>query len=407
MTSTTPPRAPLLPRVLGALLGVALALIAISLLRPGAIESVIAPSSTALRSGDPTSKAYLKADDPSIKTTDIGPRRWKIIDVHEHLRDVEEAERVLPAMDALGVQRMCTLSATTYTYTLNQKYGFEGWVENNAETIRIKQRWPDRFCAFVTIDPLQPDALQQLQSDVAKGADGLKLFLGHGESHGKGPFHVMPLDDPRMDPIYAWAQEVQLPIVYHVNLIKYWDEFLNVMEKYPYLRVNLAHFGLHKNSAVRLTRLAFLLERYPNLYTDLSFGHYSFHSEGFEALAKWRTRSKEYLTKHRNKLLYASDMVLEPTKDEAYIYDTLRSYMQLLESKSFRFFLMPDTPMHGLDLDDETLSTIYERSPATWLLLDAQGALPDRTKGWPVPGTPVPARPEIPPLSSVTVPPGK
>lgn len=369
------------------------------------LRSMQAPEVEALRAGDPTSKAYLSADDPSVKTTDLGPRRWKIVNVHEHLRDQAEAERLLPVMDDLGVQRVCTLAATTYTYTLDKRYGFEGWEANNEEVMRIEKRWPDRFCAFVTLDPSQPDSLAKLQDYVARGADGLKLFLGHGESHGKGPFHVMPLDDPRMDPLYAWLQETQLPIVYHVNLIKYWDEFLRVMEKYPYLRVNIAHFGLHKNTAARLTRLAFLLERYPYLYSDISFGYYTFHSEGFEALAKWRTRSKEYMTKYRDKLLFASDMVLEPTKDEAYMVDTLRSYMQLIETEKFRFFLMPDKPMHGLGLDDQTLGAIYERSPAAYLLLDAAGRLPERgADGMPV-GVPLPPRPAIPPLDTVQIPP--
>lgn len=358
------------------------------------------------RAGDPESLAYMKEDDPALLKTEIGPAQWKIIDVHEHLQDQREAERLLEAMDALGVERACVLAATTYTYTLNQKYGFEGWQENNEEVLRIKARWPDRFSAFVTIDPLEPDHLGRLQDYVARGADGLKLFLGHGESHGKGPFHVMPLNDPRMDPLYAWLQETQLPFVYHVNLIKYWDELLAVLEKYPYLRMNIAHFGLHKNTAARLERLSFLLQRYPYLYTDISFGYYTFHAEGFEALAKWRTRSKNWLTAHKTKLLFASDMVLEATKEEEYIYDTLRSYRQLLESSAFRFFLMPDKPMHGLSLDADTLSTIYERAPADWLLM-TDGRLPDRTKGWPVAGLPVPPRPPIPPLESVVMPAGK
>lgn len=296
-------------------LGVGAALVGVVALGVG-LRAWLSPEPP-LRAGDPESLAYQSADDPAITTTDLGPRTWEIIDVHEHLRDQAEAERILPSMDALGVRRVCTLAASTYTYTLDQKYGFEGWIESNAEMIRIKQRWPDRFCAFVTLDPSEPDALARLQADVAAGADGLKLFLGHGESHGHGPFHEVALDDPRMDPIYAWVEQVQLPVVYHVNLIKYWDEFLRVMEKYPALRVNIAHFGLHKNTAARLARLGFLLERYPNLYSDMSFGYYTFHAEGFEALAKWRSRSKAYITKHRDKLLFASDMVLEPSKDQA------------------------------------------------------------------------------------------
>lgn len=361
-----------------------------------------------LRAGDPASKAYSETDDPTLKITDIPPRNYKIIDIHEHVLDLNEAKRLIPYMDELGVQRMCLLGASTYTFTLNNRYGFEGFEQNNEELLKIKERWPDRFCAFITLDPAQPGwDLSKIQDYVARGADGVKLFLGHGEGTGKGPFHSMPLDDPRMEPIYTWLEDEQLPIVYHVNLIKYWDEFLRVMEAHPYLRVNVAHMGLHKNTAARLTRLSYLLQRYPYLFTDLSFGYYTFHSEGFESLAKWRTRSNQWLTGHAGKLLFGADIVLEPSKDNAYIQDTLRSYMQLLEMEKFRFFLLPEKTMHGMNLDPETLRTIYEQAPAAFLLLDAQGRLPDRRNGFAQSGlAPVP-RPPIPPIAEMPPPSGE
>lgn len=367
---------------------------------------IIRPSAE-LRAGDPESKAYLETDDPSLKTTDIPPRNYKIIDLHEHVLNLEQAKRFIPYMDELGVSRMCLAGASTYTFTLNSRYGFEGFDENNEELLKIKERWPDRFCAFVTLDPSQEGwDLAKIQDYMKRGADGVKLFLGHGESHGKGPFHSMPLTDPRMEPLYAWLEAEQVPIVYHVNLIKYWDEFLAVMEAHPYLRVNVAHMGLHKNTLARLTRLSYLLQRYPNLYTDLSFGYYTFHSEGFESLAKWRTRSNQWLTMHRSKLLFGADMVLEPSKDNLYIEDTLRSYMQLLEMEKFRFFLLPEKTMHGLNLDTDTLRTIYEEAPATFLMLDSAGRLPDRRNG--LAGTGLnPPRPPIPPIADMPPPPEK
>jgi hypothetical protein len=182
---------------------------------------------------------------------------------------------------------------------------------------------------------------------------------------------------------------------------------LRVMEKHPYWRISLPHLGLHKNTEKRLLRFEWMLARYPNLYTDLSFGFYQFHVEGFESLAEWRTRSHEYLTRNAGKVMFASDMVLEPTKDEPYIENTLRSYMQLLESEAFRFFLVPKRTMHGLHLDDDTLHNIYETTPARFLLLDDKGHLPDRTKGWPIAGVPVPPRPPVAPLDPSRIPPEK
>src|SRR5690606_32060633 len=142
---------------------------------------------------------------------------------------------------------------------------------------------------------------------------------------------VMGLDDERLAPLFAWAQETQLPILMHVNLIKYFDETVRLLERYPYLRLCIPHLGLHKNSKARLDRLSWLLKRYPNLYTDISFGWHVFHEEGFRALARWRSRSKRYLSDHADKIMYASDMVIEQTKDPQYVDDTMRSYFQLLE----------------------------------------------------------------------------
>ncbi len=350
--------------------------------------------------GKNNAKAYLDDDDKRLTGTEIGANNWKIIDIHEHAQTMAEAERLLAAMDKFGVQRTCLMSATIYTFTLNPKYGFEQFKENNEVLLKIKERWPDRFCAFVTFDPSEPGGLELVKDAVKRGADGVKLYLGHGAATGKGPFHVMPIDDPRLDSFWAWAEQTQLPVLMHVNLIKFWDETISLLEKHPYLRLCLPHFGLHKNTEARLAKLGWIFDRYPNTFTDGSYGYYTFQIEGFEQFGKWRTRSKAYLQKYADRIMFASDMVLEATKDEDYIDATLRSYRQFHEEKSFRLFLVPSATMHGMDLDDDTLKGIYERSGARFLLLDAQGRLPDRTTN-PVVDAP---RPPLPPLDKNTIP---
>ena len=325
-------------------------------------------------------KAYLDDDDPDVQADEIEKSKWKIIDIHEHAQNVPEAERLLVAMDKLGIQRSCLLSATIYTFTLNNAYGFEQYKENNEEVIKIKKRWPDRFCAFVTFDPGAEGNLELVKDAVARGADGVKLYIGHGAATGKGPFHVMDIDDARLEPFWAWAEEVQLPVLMHVNLIKYWDETVTLLERHPNLRLCLPHFGLHKNTEARLNRLGWLLDRYPNVYSDMSYGHHTFQIEGFESLGKWRSRSRTFLQKYAHKMMFASDMVLEATKTEDYILHTLRSYRQFNEAERFRLYLVPSKLMHGMDLSDETLARMYEKAPAGFLLLDAKGNLPDRTK---------------------------
>lgn len=364
------------------------------------IAAAVAGSTPTKKPNPKNAKAYLAEDDPAAKVDDLGPNRWKIVDIHEHAQTEAEAVRLLEAMDKFGVQRTCLLAATIYTFTLNNKYGFEQYKENNDEVIKIKNKWPDRFCAFVTFDPLTDDGVALVKDAVARGADGVKLYLGHGAATGKGPFHVMPIDDPRMEPFWAWAEENQVPVLMHVNLIKYWDEMISVLEKHPYLRLCLPHFGLHKNTEQRLARLGWIFDRYPNVFTDMSYGYYTFQIEGFESLAKWRTRSRTFLQRYADRIMFASDMVLEATKDVPYIENTMRAYRQFVEQKQLRLFLVPSATMHGMDLDADSLKKMYETAPGRFLLLDEQGRLPDRTKSAAVAAP----RPALPPLDPETIP---
>ena len=192
--------------------------------------------------------------------------------------------------------------------------------------LRLRDDRPDRFCAFVKIDPLVPDPLARVQQYVRRGADGLKLYRGHGSRSGSGPFHSMPLDDARLLPLWAWLERSQLPVMLHVNLKLYGGELVRVLDAFPQLRICIPHFGLSKNTNARLARLVALFARYPNLYSDVSFGWHRYEIAGFESLAKWRTRSKELLTRYADRFLFGVGLVLEPSKPEGHALATLRAY---------------------------------------------------------------------------------
>ena len=363
---------------------------------------------------DSNTKAYYPEDKVGLTIRDMPQRQIPIINVHEHAQHMADAERLLKWMDHYKIQKTCLQAASIYTFTLNNKWGFEKFDENNVELLNIKKRWADRFCAFVTIHPPDDGNLAKLEDYAKRGADGLKLYLGHGAGTGKGKFHMMPLDDPRMMPIYAWAERTQFPLMFHINFTKYFDEFVRVLEAHPHLRVCVPHFGLHKNTAKRLARLTWLFDRYPNFYVDMSYGHHSFHKQGFESLGKWRTRTQEFLRRHKDRILFATDMVLEKGKDEQFIEETLRSYIQWLEMSQFRFHMVPTRTMKGMDMGKapEVLQAIYWDSPKKFLMLDDDNLGPDRSGAWPpagvtLPGLP-PNAPVVKPLGpSEQPPPGK
>lgn len=322
--------------------------------------------------------AYRTNQNPNVKIEELPERQFQVIDMHEHIMNLELAGLFLKAMDELKIQKTVLAGTSTFTFTLSNKYGFEHYLEHNEEILRIAKKYPDRFIPFPTLDPTELDNLNRLKDYVRRGAHGIKLYVGHGGSTGKGPFHSMPLDDPRLRAIYAYCQEHQLPILLHINLMRYYEEFIRVMESYPYLRICVPHFGLYSNSRDKRTRLSWLLNRYPNLYIDLTFGSIPIHIEGFENLAAWPDAMRQFFADNQDKILFGSDNVMERDwKAADFARDTLRSYMQILEMPRFRFFHRPRHLMRGLALRNQILEKIY-RTNAEHFLLSGKGKLPNR-----------------------------
>ena len=160
---------------------------------------------------------------------------------------------------------------------------------------------------------------KKLRNFVARGAKGVKLFAGHGASHGHGPFHTMPLDDPRLTAVYEIIKEHNLPVLFHVNYAKYKDEFERVLTAHPTMKVLCPHFCL----TLRDTRkVDSLLSRYPNLWMDVSFGWIQFQAEGYRRIdVKLKVRA--VINAHPNRFLYGTDLVLTDyeNKDEEWDYD--------------------------------------------------------------------------------------
>jgi predicted TIM-barrel fold metal-dependent hydrolase len=309
-------------------------------------------------------RAYLAGDPDDPPPDELAPRRFAVVDVHEHAETEADVERLLAASADLGIRRTCVMGSPRFTFQHGREQGFEGFDQNNEMLLAMKQREPERLCVFVTLHPGDAGNVERLRDYVARGADGLKLFLGHGQSTGTEPFHLMALDDERMWPVYEEAERSRLPITFHVNLGKYEDELVRVLERFPALVVNLPHFGLFRG---RLGRLGELLDRHRTLYIDVSFGSREFHVDGFEALAEGRDKARAFITRYADRVLFGADLVVTSRMDDDFLRETLASYVLMLESAQFRFFLQPEQPLHGLALEPATLARVYESTPASFL----------------------------------------
>ncbi len=288
----------------------------------------------------------------------------KIFNFHEHIESLNEAKKLLKIMKENNISKTVLLGSPNYTLYLAKNMGFEEYEKNNLEIIEIAKKYPDKFVAFPTLNPLDQNNLEKFKNYLNLGAKGLKLYYGHGGSHGKGPFHVISLDDSRMDPVFEFCQKEGLPIMFHINLPKYYKEFVPLMEKFPELTIIVPHFMLSMWNEERLKRMENLFEKYPNFYTDISLGRPKFLTDGLKHISENPELYRNFIIKHRDRFLFGTDMVVTEAKFQTGfpISENIRVYRDFLEKKQYQEPFSGEY-LNGLYLDEETLKIIYEINP--------------------------------------------
>jgi len=296
---------------------------------------------------------------------------FNIIDAQEHIQSLKNVPLILKYMKDCQIEKMILLGTPDYTFYLNLKYGFTGIDENNEEIIKISKEYPDNFIALCTIDPFDKDKLEKLKKYMAGGAKGLTLWNGHGFFHDH--FLNLPLDDPGMMEIYKYCEEEKIPILYHINSSRpYFKQFEKILKTFPNLVVLAPHFVLTSRNLNFLTRL---LDDYPNLYTDVSFGHPDFQVAGFERISNNIENFRKFVQKYRDRITFGTDIVIttHQSKSRTYLDNITLSYYDMLEKEEFtlpselfkkmssksRKKVDSNKVYKGLHLDDETLRMIY------------------------------------------------
>ena len=292
------------------------------------------------------------------------PKALRIIDTHEHIQSAAQAPQLIAAMDELGIQKTVLLGSSAFTLTQNPDIGFTGYDENNEELLKICQEYPGRFEAWVTLNPKDSNSLEKFKEYVKRGATGLKLYLGHGyvvKKTGQYLFHTMAMDDPALAPIYTYCRDNFIPVCMHVNpgpqTPGFADEFVSFLTQYPDLKVIAPHFIL---SSIKETRLEELLDTFPNLYTDVSFGHDDFSRPGLRRIARNPEKFRALLAKYPNRFLFSADLTITNVegRDKQWIQERLSAYLDMLRKKTYSTPLLPDEPLNGLDLSGEALDAV-------------------------------------------------
>lgn len=339
--------------------------------RPGTTE--VRPGQWRAPEFDPPSILDYKPN-PMLVTEEnlVTSAKFPVIDIHSHQRATEEnMERLVSEMDELNVQVLVNLSG-----------GSGEELRERVETVR-NGPYPDRFRLFANVDfgGVGPgwgeQAAEQLRRDVEAGAIGLKVFKSLGMTNIKLDGTRLQVDDPELDPVWAMAGELDIPVLIHtaeppaffeepdysnerwlelalfpsrrnfrpdqVDFETLLQERDRMMLKHPDTKFIAAHFGYHAHD---LQRGAEVLDSIPNLYLDLSAVLYDFGRQPRAA--------REFFIEYQDRLIFGKD-AYQPREFPYYwrVFETADEYFDYYRDYHAYWKL------YGMDLPDEVLRKIY------------------------------------------------
>ena len=301
--------------------------------------------------------------------------RFPFIDVHNHQRPNQTPEQIrqmVREMDALNMAVMVDLSG-----------GAGGSVAD-----KVKMFGPEygkRFVVFTNIDFRGIDqpgwterAVRQLETDVkVHGARGLKIFKNLGLTVTDSKGQRVRTDDPRIDPVWAKAGELGIPVLIHTGeplpffeavdrhnerwlelklhpdrarpagRYPSWEAVMqeqwNVFRKHPGTTFLNAHLGWLGND---LDRLGKLLDEHPNVHTELAAVAYE--------LGRQPRRAREFLVRYQDRVLMGKD-TWAPAEYHTYfrILETGDEYFDWYRNYHAHW------KMYGLELPEPVLRKIY------------------------------------------------
>ena len=309
--------------------------------------------------------------------------KFYVIDVHNHVNDAGGIHGddlppadVVKAMDAANVRRIVILTGM--------------WGEALQSVLdKMVKPYPDRFMVFAQMDwskiddqNFSQEMVAQLDDAVKRGARGLKVLkdwgLGVRDKSGK----LVPIDDPRMDPVWEECGRLQIPVAIHSTdpeafftptdahneryeeLMRnptwsfYGPQFPSkqtlleqrnhVFAKHPKTTFIALHIA---NWPENLDAVSDWLKQYPNMYVE-------FGAREAE-LGRQPRRAYKFFTEFQDRILFGTDA--EP------VPEMYSNYFRWLETQDeyFPYWGYPEQgrwEIYGLGLPDRVLEKVYHEN---------------------------------------------
>lgn len=316
--------------------------------------------------------------------------KYPFVDVHSHhsrMPDMDLSE-IVAEMDAMNMGALVNLSGRGFR-RVEEPDGSVRFGLNDGEYLKravdnAKENAPGRIVVFTNVDfhgvgsdGWTEQAVAQLEEDVKNGAVGLKIYKGLGMTYEDVEGDRIPVNDPRLDPVWAKAGELGIPVLIHsADPAPFWqprdadnERLLELMERpgryrppdeYPPFEQILAeqhdmfrkhpdtifidaHLGWLGND---LARLGELFDEMPNVYTEIG--------AVLAELGRQPRTARRFLIDHQDRVLFGKDS-WRPEEYPVYfrVLETADEYFDYYRRRHAFW------KMYGLDLPDEVLKKIY------------------------------------------------
>ncbi len=286
-----------------------------------------------------------------------------IINTHEHIESLEEFLTYRKIMKKTGVDKVLLVGSGNATIYQCKPHGFDHYHERNLALLKGLKKYENITSIFPTLNPLDKDNLERLEQYLDLGARGIKLYYGLASNHSQGPWHTVALDDTRMVPIFERCRTLDLPVIFHVNRVSFYEEMLRLLEAQPGLKVSFPHFMVSSKSRHRLERVSAILDRYPNVYTDCSNGREDHLLPFCESMTRRPHQFRIFFRRYSKRIMWGTDLVITKVKMETmvpYVENMMSWYRDIVEKRDYRTpEFVGGKEMKGMGLTGQSLENIY------------------------------------------------
>lgn len=318
----------------------------------------------------------------AVKETNIVKPKFAVIDIHNHLGseigNLKDSKKYLEEMDKAGVWKCVSLDGSSENDFYKTHLEVSNSISRERLLVFFRPQWEK-----IDEPGFGAKEAAKLQAAASLGIKGVKvtkeLGLGVKDKSGK----LVPVDDPRLDPIWEKAGELGLPVLMHISDPKaFFDPIDRFNERYDelgqhpdwsfhgeqfpskeqLLRERNHVFSKHPNTIFISTHMANLpedlskvaawLDQYPNMYVDIA--------ARISDIGRQPYTARRFMIQYQDRILFGSD-----TPCDAKAYSV---YYRFLETDDEYFDPAPSHHqqgrwmIYGVYLPDTVLEKIYNKN---------------------------------------------